>query len=143
MEAFRKKLERRVKLYALVGALFSIMIIVSVRVFKNANDYSQGTALGFCCGSCGVYLFMLLKNAAVLRDEEKLRRLYIETTDERNIAIAKETMSTSYTVSMLVLVAVCVISGFFSEVVSLTLGAVIIVLAVVRLLVGIYYKRKM
>ena len=143
MEEFRKKLEIKVKIFAILGALLSVVIFSLKIFFKDANDYSQGTVLGFCMGSAVVYIFYIVRNAAVLKDEKKLRELYIETTDERNIAIAKEVMSTSYAFSLLMIVAACVISGFFSEIVSLTLGAVIIALSLIRLLVGIYYKRTM
>ena len=90
-----------------------------------------------------VSVYFLVRNYAALHDEEKLKKLYIELTDERNIEIKKESLNTSSTISMVVIALASIASGFFSAAISITLAAVLLVNAVITILVQLYYEKKM
>ena len=113
MKEFKAKLEKQLKLNTLICCLFPSVLILCKQLFKNRNDFAQGLVFGVCTGVMVVAVYFLVKNYTVLHDEEKLKKLYIEVTDERNIAITKESLKTSSTISMVVIALASIVSGFF------------------------------
>ena len=69
--------------------------------------------------------------------------MYIKSTDERNIAISKETIRTASVISLMALAIAVIVSGFFSVTVSLTLFAVLLTDTFITCAVKLYYNRKM
>ena len=143
MKDFKAKLEKQLKLNTLICCLFPSVLILCKQLVKNRNDFAQGLVFGVCTGVMVVAVYFLVKNYTVLHDEEKLKKLYIEVTDERNIAITKESLKTSSTISMVVIALASIVSGFFSEAISITLASVLLVNALITIIVQTYYKKKM
>ena len=143
MEAFRKKIENKLKLCIFICLFYPAAMFMAKHFFNGASDFSQGMILGVCIGGMVVAVFYAARNYAALQDEEKLKKLYIELTDERNNEISKETMKTASTVCMVVISLAVIISGFINETVSITLAADIFVSAIITVIVNAYYKKKM
>ena len=143
MEEFRKKINRNLKISSFLCCMYPSMFIAAKAIFRNTGDFSQGLVLGFFSGIMIVSVYFLARNYAALHDEEKLKQLYIELNDERNIAIGKETLKTASTICMAVTGAACLISGFINEIVSITLGAALLACSIITIAVQMYYKKNM
>lgn len=143
MKEFRERLERNTKIFAIICCLFPTALLIAKFASKSANDFSQGTALGACVGSMVVVIYYLVRNFTALRDEEKLKKLYIEQSDERNIEISKETLRISSTICVVLTGLASIIAGFINIVVSMTLAAALIISVIITLAVQAYVKKNM
>ncbi len=143
MEEFRTKLQRKTTIVTVLCCLLPIITIAAKMFFKLENDFSSGMTLGICCGSMLVVVYYLVRNFMILHNEEKLKKLYIEQTDERNEAICKEAMKTSSFILIIVFGIASIITGFIDQTICMTLCAVIYTSAFVTVVVKKYYSSKM
>ncbi len=143
MKEFKKQIEKKLKFWTLICCLYPSVLIASKAIFKNANDFGQGVVFGACSGAMFVAIYFLLRNYYALHDEEKLKKLYVELTDERNKAIAGETMKTASVINVVIAGIACIVAGFINVTVSITLCADIILNVLITLAVQLYYKKKM
>ncbi|MBD5160397.1 MAG: hypothetical protein HDT23_09190 [Ruminococcus sp.] len=143
MEDFRKKLTQKSRL--ITGfCCFSLPVYIGLmRFVKNADDFIVGLVTGVFIGIMLVSVFNLVKIQSTLNNEEKLREMYIRQTDERNIAIGKETMKTSGFISIMITALAVIISGFFNPVISITLAISLVANTVITIAVRSYYNKKM
>ena len=150
MEDYKKKIERKVRIMSTVCCLLPITMLLAKRLLSRfaavntpEGDFSSGIIFGSCIGGMLVFIFYLVKMFTALRDGEKLKQMYVEATDERNIAISKEAANTSMAISVLFLLFGVIVTGFISTTISLTLAAAMFLFVFVRLAVGVYYNKKM
>ncbi len=143
MEDFKKKLTRKYRLITSFCCCATIMYLGLMRFTTTVNDFAEGLVCGMYIGIMIVSIFFVMKIHTALHNEEKLKDMYINETDERNIAISKETMKTSSVVSLMATALAVIISGFFNPVISMTLGISIMADAVITIAVQFYYKKKM
>lgn len=61
-----------------------IPLLAIVLHFCVGETLSSGFTLGFATGIAAVALFFVVQSARALRNSEKLRKMYIAETDERN-----------------------------------------------------------
>ena len=101
---------------------------------------------GFIVGAgCGVFAFLLvtlIRNSQALKDEKKLKKLYIKEHDERTAQIVTLARNTAMQVLLLTGLVAVVISGYFSITVSLTNLACIFTASVLSMLLMVYYSKK-
>lgn len=143
MEEFKKKLTKKYRLIA-VFCSFSLIMYFGLQRFTNgADDFASGLVTGVFIGIMLVSVYNLAKIYAVLKNEEKLKQMYIQETDERNVAVSKETMKTSSVISVMVTAVAAIVSGFFNPVISMTLGISVMVDAVITIAVQSYYNKNM
>lgn len=143
MENFRKKVERRFKLYTMVCLCSLALYFMLKFLTKGASDFAQGISMGVFVGMELVAIYNLARTFTALRNEEKLKEMYINETDERNIAIQKETSQKGLSISAVGTSMAAIASGFFDKKICFTLVAALIFSALVTLIVNAYYKRKM
>lgn len=143
MEDFKKKLTQKYRLIAGFCCCAVCIYFGLMRFTTTANDFAQGLLNGMFSGIMIVSIFNLARIHRALHNEEKLKQMYINETDERNIAISKETMKTSSVVSLMATALAVIISGFFNPVISMTLGISIMADAVITIAVQCYYNKKM
>ena len=143
MEDFKKKLIQKSRLIAGFCCFALPVYIGLMRFVKNADEFTVGLVTGMFIGIMLVSVFNLAKIQTALNNEEKLREMYIQQTDERNIAISKETMKTSGFISVMITALAVIISGFFNPVISITLAISLVADAVITFAVRSYYNKKM
>lgn len=143
MEDFRKKVERHFKLDTMVCLCSLALYFMLKFLTKGASDFAQGISSGVFVGMETVAVYSLLRTFTALRNEDKLKEMYINETDERNIAIQKETSQKGSTISMVGTAIAAIATGFFDEKICFTLVAVLLFSALVTISVNAYYNRKM
>lgn len=143
MEDFKKKLTRKYRLVTSFCCCALLIYFGLMRFVKGADDFAVGLVSGMYSGIMIVSIFNLARIHKALHNEEKLKEMYINETDERNITIGKETAKTSTLISLMVTALAVIVSGFFNPVISMTLGISIMAEAVITIAVQCYYKKKM
>ena len=150
MEDYKKKIEFKVRIMSIVCCLLPITLILGKRLtsrFAAVNtpegDFSSGLIYGSCIGGMVAFIFYLVKMFTALSNDELLKKMYVESTDERNIAISKETSNTSMAIFALLLLFGVIVTGFINVTISITLAAAMFLCVFVRLAVGVYYNKKM
>lgn len=143
MEEFRKKYEKRFWMSTIMCCVLPIIFFAMRFFFKDTSDFSQGLVAGVFVSLMFVSVVFCTSIGVTLRNEEMLKKRYIEETDERNNEIAKKTMQTSSFISLYLTAIAVIVSGFFSEIISITLAIDIMVGAIITVAVKAYYKKKM
>ena len=155
MEEFREKLKLDniiLAISAFVLAVFSILAICAVEglisYFNPVGGDSHWLSMwrGFICGAaCALLFFMifgLVQNIRALKDEKRLKTLYIKSNDERAIQIWTSARAAAYQTFLILGIVATVVSGYFSMAVSITIIACIWVAAILGLLFKVYYSKK-
>lgn len=143
MDNFRKKVEWRFKLYTTLCLCGLALYFMLTFLTKNASDFAQGISMGVFVGMEVVAIYNLARTYAALHNEEKLKQMYIKETDERNIAIQKETSQKGLTISTMGTSIAAIVAGFFDEKICFSLVAVLLFSALMTIIVNAYYNRKM
>lgn len=154
MEQFREKLKienRITAVLCVVLAAFSVLGFAAEAGWVeltpvSGDEHWQSMWRGMISGaSFGVLIMMLvclIKGIKALKDEKKLKKLYVEANDERQIQIWTNARASSMQVSLLVGLVVGLILGYF----NMTVGITILALETFHALVGfafkIYYVKK-
>lgn len=143
MEEFRKKIQR--KLIAI--RILSVLVIVSLIVYKiltrDSDSYFSGVLYGVTGAMVALGIGYSVRFNTALKDDAKLKELYIQQTDERNEQILKESARTSNTIFLFATAIAAIVAGAFSETVSMTLSIMIVVNALINAGVSAYYNRKL
>ena len=143
MKEFRKKYENKLKISISICLTMPIAFFAAQFFVKGGSEFSQGLVTGLFSALMVTTIFSIVSTYVILHDDEKLKKHYIEETDERNKEIAKKTMQTSSLISLYLAAIAVIVSGFFSEVVSITLAIDMIVGVIITVAVNTYYKKKM
>lgn len=147
MENYKEKLKKRV-LWSPV--LFVSIVLISIfgvvyktqRSTEHIDGFITGFHLGFTAGILAVAIFYTIKYSIALRNEEKLRKLYIEEHDERTQYINSQIGGVGIAIIMIGLGVSTVIAGFVNEVMFFTsLGALFFTITV-KLGLKLYYNNK-
>ena len=156
MEQYKEKL-KITNIFLTIGcvvlAVFAILAIGSelgwFRSLKPiaGDSHWQSAWFGFVTGaSCGIFalmLFSLIRNRRALKDEKKLKKLYVKEYDERTIQIVTMARNTAMQILLIGGLVAVVIAGYFSITVSLTILACIFVSSITSLLLVGYYNKKL
>ena len=101
---------------------------------------------GFISGvSCGLLVLMvigLVRNLRALKDDKKLRKLYIMESDERTIKIWTSARAASMQTFLMLGLAAGIVAGYFNMTVSITILACVLIHSLLGLLFKLYYSRK-
>ena len=119
MENYRKKLRIQIWLNA-AGAL--ALIAVQVLAYTGVIRPLEGGGL---------------------RNEERLRKLYIREHDERKLAVARSARSTGADIFMLAMIPALIIAGYFSVTAFFTALACLMALCLTVIACKIYYAKKL
>ena len=84
----------------------------------------------------------LIRNIMALRDEKKLKKLYVETNDERQIQIWTAARSSAMQIFLIVGVVASILAGYFSVIVSITILACLFTQSMIGLGCSLYYSKK-
>ena len=143
MEEFKKKLKTQQLLSTMVLTSSLAVYFLLRFLTKDVSDFAQGLTTGFWIAIEVLALVNTVRLLVTLRNEEEIKKLYIQEKDERNIAIQKETSQKSSVINVIVLGLAVLVAGFFDIKVSVTLFAVLRVSALITIAVNLYYRKKM
>lgn len=146
MSKFKQKLRMRIilSLLAAVGAAAVFFTIYyATGGMGKLPDFIQGFQVGIFTAVEIVSVLQALFTLLALRNEEKMKKLYIKETDERTILITQKSGSSSFLILTFGLLLATITAGFFSETVFFTLLAAVAFIELVRILAALYYKRKL
>ena len=156
MEQYKEKLKIQnliMGICCLVLALFAILAIGSELgwffVLKPVagDGHWHSTWYGYCTGAsfglAAVMLFGLIRNIRAMKDEKKLKKLYVQQHDERALQILILARNTAMQILLLVGLAASVIAGYFSVTVSTTILVCTLASSSTSLFLVGYYNKKL
>lgn len=143
MEEYRKKIQKKLVIMRIIGILL-LLVIIAEKIFLEKKDtFYSGLLAGIVAGMLPITIGRCVRFSKALKDEKKLKEMYIQETDERNKEIAKKTMATSSMITLYVTAFAVFISGIFSDTVAMTLAVSMIVDALITAGVSAYYNQKL
>ena len=143
MEEYKKKIQKKLVIMRIMGILF-LLILIAEKIFLEKKDtFYSGLLAGGVCGMLPITIGCCVRFSNALKDEKKLKEMYIQQTDERNKEIIKETMQTSFFIAFFVTVLAILISAAFSKTVAMTLEISIVVYSLIFAGVSVYYNKKL
>ena len=156
MEQYRKKLKVQncfLAVGCLAVALFGVLALGGelgwFHLLSPAvnNVHWKSTWYGYLFGSSiGIFSAMLgflIRNSRAMKNDKKLKELYVKEHDERTIRI--QTLAGNMTMKCLLWMGLVasIIAGYFSITVSITILACIFVSSAINLILIAYYCKKM
>lgn len=155
MENFREKLKIQnltIALGCIILTAFTIMAalaeagVIPFFVPTAGDSHWQSMWRGFICGASfgilALMLFGLVRNILALKDEKKLKKLYIKANDERTIQVQTSAQAAALQTCLLLGLVAIMVSGYFSMTVSLTILGCVFTASVIGVLFKIYYSKK-
>lgn len=143
MEKFREKIKKRFWISTFVSLFVPLVLIALQIITKKDVDYASGMIYGAVSGALVTAVFNIARMYSALHNEEKLKKMYIEETDERNIMLNKETGNTALIISLVCISFASVIASFFNIGISIALAAAACFTTMVTVVVKIYYNKTM
>lgn len=142
MEEFRKKIHREL----IVMRIMCVLVIASLFVYKiltrDSDSYFSGVLYGVTGAMVALGIGYSVRFNMALKDDVKLKEMYIQQTDERNKQILKESARTSNTIYLFATAIAAIIAGAFSATVSMTLSIAIVIYSLIEVGVSAYYNKK-
>ena len=156
MELFREKLKVQnlaIAMCCFILAIFSFLAAAGqagiIGFMQPATDNShwqsmwRGMVTGMSVGIMIVMIAFLIRNILALKDEKKLKKLYVETNDEREIQIWTAARSTAMQIFLMVGVVAAIVAGYFSMTVSITIIACMFLQSITGFFCMLYYRIKL
>lgn len=146
MDSFRAEISKKLKMYRSISGLMGLCIAMLAAFnhssHTNTSDFSRGIQIGIFIGVALVTLYYIGKLRNTLKNEELLKKLYIEENDERKKLIQQKTGSTTTIIVGFSISIAIIIAGFYNFVVLITLFVTLFYLAIIKRIVKYYYNRK-
>lgn|SRR5690554_4429758 len=145
MDKFKEKIRYRI-LFLLI-TLFSFIAIYLI-LFLNQDNLLKPSneIIGFHGGALSSFSVLLIlnifKNIKGMKDENKLKKLYIEENDERAIMIMQKTGAVGINICILGFAIATIIAGYFNRIAFFTLLGSTLFVSLIKGLFKIYYHRK-
>jgi len=148
MEEFRKTLQRR-QTYLSLGLLFAAVVILLgrglARIQSNsvfAPEIVSGFHTGLATAFTAVLLFRTVRIRMMSKNPEQMKKLYIAETDERTLLIKQKSGSVGMNFVLYGLLVGACVAGYFEIIAFFTLLCATVFVALVRLSLKLYYRRK-
>lgn len=148
MDKFKETLKKRlygIGVYA--AALVALVCLVLLRPMGGDSGEVRAFITGFNAGLFTVAVVMLALSArkytAALRDEGKLKALYVQEHDERLLAIRTRIGGTGMQIVLFGLLLATIAAGFINQTVFFTLLGALVFGSAVKAVLKAYYTRKL
>lgn len=154
MEHFKEKLKVEAIITAVlcvILAVFSVLgfaaeaeliALTPVAGDEHWQSMWRGMISGASFGVLALMVYGLIRSIRAIRDEKKLKKLYVEANDERQNMIWTAARATSMQVTLLVGLVAGLVLGYF----NMTVGITILAIETIHALAGgafkLYYSRK-
>lgn len=149
MEEFRKQVKRTLNIYraVLIAAIVILIVLNGIEITallgeKTAADLGNGFGTGVCSSIITLMIINVCRYSAALKNDEKLKKLYILETDERERLIYEKSNSSSFRAVIILLGLAAMVASFFSKPIFYTIVAIIISIALIQAAFKFYYRRK-
>lgn len=103
----------------------------------------RGFILGSSTAVFALMLFGLIRNIQALRNEEKLKKLYIKVSDERTIQVQTSAQAAGLRTALILGIVAVVVSGYWSVTVSMTIMVCVLAVSLITVGFKLYYHRKL
>jgi hypothetical protein len=156
MEEYRIKLKLQnlfIAVACFLLAAFSFLMALSeagvitwiptVDADSHIQSMWRGFLFGASFGLLGFMGFGLIRNIRALKDENILKKHYIQDTDERQIKIWTAARATSMQIFLMGGLVAGIAAGYFNMVVSITIIACIFIHSILGFLCMLYYRIKL
>ena len=146
MEGFQKTIRNRLILLTtgVLGACTAILLSARFEKAVASLASMQGFTAGFQCGIAasllGVLFVFIVKYLMAARNPERMKRLYIAETDERNLYIRQQSGSVGMNVITYAIAVGTCMAGNIDDTVFLTLLGVCVFVVSVRGFLKLYYR---
>jgi hypothetical protein len=145
MDNFKRKIRSRtiflILLFVSLIAIYLVLFLNQDKLLKPSSDIMNfhGGALT----SIGILLILdILRYLRAIKDDSKLKELYIKENDERTIMIMQKTGAAGINICILGLGIATVVAGYFNELIFFTLLGATLFVALVKGLFKLYYFKK-
>ena len=154
MEFYKEKLKVENRIFTVIAIILVLFIVLSFTAEAGlislspvtGDSHWQSKWRGFVCGASmgilGLIIYGLVCNIRALKDEKKLKKLYIKNHDERTIQIWTTARAEAMRLFLVIGLVAAVIAGYFSITVSLTVLACIVSLSLLGFCFKVYYSKK-
>lgn len=146
MEKYRKKIKKRIRVLAagliLCAAAIIAGNIIGGMIEGNVSDFMRGFQTGLIGGLGCIFVFSIISSALALNSEKRLKKMFIEETDERKMLIYQKSGSIGMNVVMIGLAAASAVAGYFDITAFITLLCATFFTSLVRAGLKIYYSFK-
>ena len=102
----------------------------------------RGFVSGASFGILALMVFGLIRNIRALKDEKKLKKLYVAENDERQILIYTNALRSAMQVWLILGLVAVIITGYFNATVSVTLLIAVLTTSILCMLFKLYYTKK-
>lgn len=146
MTKFRKNVLSRVIWFvaaAVVAAAAYFTVYSVTGSMERLDDFIRGFNAGVFTGVEGVCIIGAVYYALTLRNEEKLKKLFIDENDERTLLIQQKSGAAAFSIIAYSLLLATIVSGFFSRTVFFTLLAAVVFMFLTRIGMVLYYKHQL
>lgn len=148
MEKFKETLHRR--LYALAtyaGGLIVLMSFGLIRPLAGSSEeiraFMAGVNAGLLAVALAVVIISSVKYIRALKNEDKLKTLYIFEKDERRLYIQSMEGGAAIQLVLMGLTTAMIVAEFFDQTVFFTLLGTVVFTAAVKAVLKIVYTNKM
>lgn len=155
MEQYKEKLKLMntiIGICCLILAVFCVLGFageagwVSFMTPAAGDSHWQSTWRGFVSGaSLGLLALMLygfIRNLLALKDEKKLKKLYIKESDERQNQIYTQALCAAMRTTLILGLVAVVAAGYFNMTVSITLLVCEFVISLLCMAFKLYFMKK-
>jgi hypothetical protein len=148
MEQFKAGLKKkiRINIILLILILCGCVIIAFIpTAFSSSetSDFIKGYQIGYLGGISAVIIYHILSCRKALKKPDYLKKLYIQSTDERERYIKQLSCSVAISIAMFGLAFATVIAGFFNMVVFATLAIATLFVVVAFVSCTLYFSKKL
>lgn len=155
MDNFREKLKTQNVIAAIscvILGLFSLLSLAAelelVEFFEPVagDSHWQSMWRGFISGATAALfvamLISLVQGIRALKDEKKLKKLYVTQNDERSIQIWTSARASSMQAFLMLGMVASIVAGYFSATVAFTIWACLVLQSLLGLGFKVYYSKK-
>lgn len=149
MKAYRKHLILETVILAIVSiALIAVQVLAFTRVIvppmgEHWSEFWNGMIAGASFGLMALFIIGVVVNIRALLNEDRLKKLYAKENDERTIEIVRRAQSFGMRISVILMLAVGLVFGYFNISVSLTCLACAFLQSVITALAKLYWHKNL
>ena len=153
MEQYKEKLKKQNRVLSVCSCVLTVCAglpyaaeaglipLAPVSMDSHWQSMWRGFVSGASTGILVLMVFALVRNLLAMKDDKKLKKLYVKTHDERTIQLFHNARSTAMTVFLIGGLIAVIITGYFNATVSITILACVMVCSSLCMWLKLYYDR--